>query len=232
MREVKSKAKSQKASVKKTAKGPKKPQRRNAEETIERILKVATKAFAEKGYEGASIKEICRDAGVNMAAIHYHFESRENLYKSIIARFGGAALDAAIRTLQPAASLDEFKTRLMIFMTETIAGAAENPDIALMVIRDMQTHPEILAGFFEKTFGRSNEALVSFFKDAQKKDLIDPSIRPEFAVGSLQAQISFVIGHRRLFEFRYGFDISDAEHRQVWAKGVVDLFVNGLRART
>lgn len=48
--------------------------------TRQRILKAAGEVFAEKGYHHATVAEICRLAGANIAAINYHFGSKETLY--------------------------------------------------------------------------------------------------------------------------------------------------------
>jgi AcrR family transcriptional regulator len=54
--------------------------RRDGEETRQRILRVASMFFAEKGYRGTTHEQICRMAKVNTAAINYHFRKKETLY--------------------------------------------------------------------------------------------------------------------------------------------------------
>jgi AcrR family transcriptional regulator len=49
-----------------------------------RILNAAGPIFAEKGFEGATVREICHAAGVNLAAVNYHFGSKESLYKEAL----------------------------------------------------------------------------------------------------------------------------------------------------
>lgn len=53
-------------------------------ETKIRILEVATELFARHGFEGASIREIAREAGVNLAAVNYHFQNKQNLYYRVM----------------------------------------------------------------------------------------------------------------------------------------------------
>lgn len=46
----------------------------------QRLLRVAEEVFASKGQEAASVREICAKAGLNIAAINYHFGTKERLY--------------------------------------------------------------------------------------------------------------------------------------------------------
>src|SRR5690606_64171 len=53
-------------------------------ETKVKILEVATELFARHGFEGASIREIAREAGVNLAAVNYHFQNKQSLYYKVM----------------------------------------------------------------------------------------------------------------------------------------------------
>ncbi len=54
--------------------------RKDGVETRSRILEVSCMLFAEKGFRNTTHEEICRLADVNISAINYHFQSKENLY--------------------------------------------------------------------------------------------------------------------------------------------------------
>jgi AcrR family transcriptional regulator len=50
------------------------------DDTQERLLNAAGKVFAEKGFEGATVRQICQQAEVNIAAVNYYFRDKERLY--------------------------------------------------------------------------------------------------------------------------------------------------------
>lgn len=51
--------------------------------TRKRLLDEALVVFAEQGYHRASIRDICRRADANSAAVHYHFGDKPSLYKAV-----------------------------------------------------------------------------------------------------------------------------------------------------
>jgi AcrR family transcriptional regulator len=57
---------------------------RPAEYTRQSIMKAAVRLFAEKGYQGASIRDIVAKARVNQAAINYHFKGKDGLYLELL----------------------------------------------------------------------------------------------------------------------------------------------------
>ena len=121
-------------------------QTRPSKVTRDRIMKAAARVFAERGYHGASIRNIVAKANVNQAAISYHFAGKEGLYRAVLkaamqalsnadnstARAPGtgvgreAALRAFIRRqLQPMLGRDELSHYLRIFNWETVRPTPE-----------------------------------------------------------------------------------------------------------
>jgi AcrR family transcriptional regulator len=54
--------------------------------TKERLLDTAERLFSEHGYAATSLRGIIAEAGVNLAAVHYHFHSKEALLEAVILR--------------------------------------------------------------------------------------------------------------------------------------------------
>ena len=51
--------------------------------TAQRVLETALDVFSESGYQGASIREISRRGAVNVAAVNYHWGSKEKLWFAV-----------------------------------------------------------------------------------------------------------------------------------------------------
>ena len=53
---------------------------KDADDPRDRLLLAAGQAFAEHGYEAATVRDICLEAGVNVAAVNYYFGDKRRLY--------------------------------------------------------------------------------------------------------------------------------------------------------
>jgi hypothetical protein len=49
-----------------------------------KILKIAAREFAQNGYRKTTIRDVCIKAGVNVAAVNYHFSGKAELYRQTV----------------------------------------------------------------------------------------------------------------------------------------------------
>lgn len=54
--------------------------------TQERIYDAAEELFCERGFPKVSLRQITKKAGVNLAAVNYHFGTKEDLYRQVLLR--------------------------------------------------------------------------------------------------------------------------------------------------
>jgi AcrR family transcriptional regulator len=55
-----------------------------ADDTRTRLLEAAGEVFAEKGFQAATVREICNRAGANLAAVNYYFGDKQRLYVEVV----------------------------------------------------------------------------------------------------------------------------------------------------
>ena len=53
-------------------------------ETRERLLKAAAQLFADRGFKKVTVRDICRAARANVAAVNYHFGDKTGLYREVL----------------------------------------------------------------------------------------------------------------------------------------------------
>lgn len=58
----------------------------NDHETRQRLMDAAARLFAERGFQNVTVRDICSQAGANVAAVNYYFRDKSGLYQEIIQR--------------------------------------------------------------------------------------------------------------------------------------------------
>jgi TetR/AcrR family transcriptional regulator, regulator of cefoperazone and chloramphenicol sensitivity len=91
------------------------------DDTRARMIQAAGEVFADHGFEGAKVRTITERAGVNVAAVNYHFRDKAELYKLVL--LDACSIKAAYReTLANAADAPEEQLRFLIrrFMSDLL----------------------------------------------------------------------------------------------------------------
>ncbi len=65
----------------------------NQDATRQQLLEAAAEVFGEVGFRNSTVREICRRAGANIAAINYHFGDKEKLYAEVLRHAHARALE-------------------------------------------------------------------------------------------------------------------------------------------
>ena len=95
-----------KAMARKAAVAEKRPPQADEEEgTRDRILRTAERLFAERGFNGVSVRELAAAAGVNLALIGYHFGNKEGLLSEVYRRHCEPMIEERLRGLAAASRL-------------------------------------------------------------------------------------------------------------------------------
>ncbi|MBK1826252.1 TetR/AcrR family transcriptional regulator [Haloferula rosea] len=68
--------------------------------TRQRLLESAQQLFAEQGFDRVSVRDITDRAGANVAAVNYHFRSREGLVEEVIERYINPINDERLERLE------------------------------------------------------------------------------------------------------------------------------------
>jgi AcrR family transcriptional regulator len=102
--------------------------RRDAAATRSAILEAATRRFAFQGYQGAGVREIAADAGVNAAMVNRYFGSKEGLFAEVVER----AFDIRYLVEGDRATLAERMARAVVYGREDIERDRRIPLLLLL----------------------------------------------------------------------------------------------------
>ncbi|HEX8792557.1 MAG TPA: TetR family transcriptional regulator [Polyangiaceae bacterium] len=109
----------------------------------EEILDVATRYFAERGYEGTSMNDVAEAVGVRKASLFYHFETKDALYEAVLDR-----LIATIATPLGAAYAAEgsWEDRLVNAADTVTAMLASHRYAAKLLLREAMDWGPVMRG--------------------------------------------------------------------------------------
>lgn len=123
--------------------------------TKERILSAAETLFAQFGFAGTSLRQVTSRADVNLAAVNYHFGSKENLVTEVFRRRMDEMSQARLDALAVARSQSEHRL-------EAVLAAFIEPALALTLDRQGgSAFVRVLA----RAYAEKNERLRKFLSD-------------------------------------------------------------------
>jgi AcrR family transcriptional regulator len=198
--------------------------------TKERILGVAETLFARHGFAGASLRQVTAAAKVNLAAVNYHFGSKESLIEEVFRR----RLDelnrhrlAALAAVQSRADhaledvLDAFIRPALEQSMDSAGGAA----FVRVLARAYAEHDERLRKFLSDNYGHVlRDFAAAFARLLPQLDKEELYWRLDIVAGALTyAMADFGMIKRKS-------DVSERSHREQAAQHLVRFAAAGLRA--
>src|SRR6266404_3128093 len=188
------------------------------ENTRDKILSAAGEVFAEQGFEGATIRAITERAGVNVAAVNYHFRDKAELYTRIVLD-ACSARSAWRDAMAEAPGSPEERLRSLIYhfleylldpdrpawKRRLMAREMANPTSALDELVEKNIRPFrnefLIPTLRELTGGRFNRRQLSFIGSSvmgqclylhQSRPIIE-RLNPDFKIG--KAEIEEIADH-------------------------------------
>lgn len=166
---------------------------RSGGDTRERILDVAEVLFTEHGFEGTSMRLITGQAGVNLAAVNYHFGTKEALFQAVFHRrlfqlnrmrlevLDGMELEAGGSPLKPSQVLEGFFGPVLAMATDTRHGG----HTFMRLLGRTYTEP---AQFIRKFMAEEFSDVISRYSDALRRAL------PGVPLAEIMWRLHFMMG--------------------------------------
>ncbi|QUT07856.1 TetR family transcriptional regulator [Sphingobium phenoxybenzoativorans] len=176
----------------KDSQSPRKRQaRRDPDEVKARILNSALTAFSNYGFEGASIRQIARDAHTSLPLLLYHFGSKEDLWKRMMEY---VLQDVRHRFIPDEREDLPASERLRRYIADTVRQFANTPSLHRLMTLEGHNITDRLLWIFEHNTKDSMRYITRLIIDGQKEGkvrMVDPA-RLRFAINAMAA-VPFVV---------------------------------------
>lgn len=202
-----------------------------SEKTKDLILEVARKQFSEKGYEGASVRDICDAAGANVSAIKYHFGGKEGLYRECFLHHGRESLRKAEKYLTKSNTTEEVKLRIKLFSEEFIKDGLENSQTTKMICREIENQNPIIQDIFETTFLQTYKLFVEFFVDAQEKGLIRKDLTTHFVTSFVFNSLTSSMRADHVVEKHFQLTLKNPDYRDQFINNLITIMFDGIKTQ-
>jgi AcrR family transcriptional regulator len=151
-------------------------------DTKSRILDSAERLFGMNGFDGTSLRDITTAADVNLAAINYHFQSKDSLIDAIVARRIEPVNKKRFEMLEAAGSHPSVEQILTAFMAPVMQVKV---DAVAPLIGRILSNPEL---FVERVFHKHLAPVSQRFVEALSKAL------PELPPSEILWRLHFSVG--------------------------------------
>jgi TetR/AcrR family transcriptional regulator, regulator of cefoperazone and chloramphenicol sensitivity len=198
------------------------------QETRQRLVEAAARLFAEYGFNNVTVRDICKEAGANVAAVNYYFHDKWGLYREIVQRI----IDEAKRMNNlahqtPAGTPTEERLRhyVRVFLSHMLAEGKESWQGKLMA-REMVDPSPGLDLFIQEVIRPNSARVGALVSELTGLPAGDP--RVGMCVGSIQTQMvgyANPIAKRMVPNLRFTPELIDA-----LARHVAEFSLAGLRA--
>jgi AcrR family transcriptional regulator len=156
-------------------------------ETPERILDAAERLFGRRGVAGTSLRSVTGAAGVNVAAIHYHFGSKESLVRAVLERHVGPINRQRLELLdaqEAGPGEPSLESLLEAFLGPALEAVRANPELRRVSAILFSEPFEIQRRLVGELFGQVGKRFSAAFERAL----------PELGRGEVQLRFHFVLG--------------------------------------
>ncbi len=177
--------------------------------TVQRILDTAVTLFADKGFELTSVRDITAAAGVNLAAINYHFGSRDALIQAVAERYLTPLCRDMERQLDDheagaaELSLEDLFDLLISAMFKAVQRDEQGVSLFMRLLSQAyMSTDDNLRGFLQRRYGRCFKRFVAQISAKS----------PHLSDSEFYWRCHFLVGSSVLPLARYGF-LSEQEQR-------------------
>jgi AcrR family transcriptional regulator len=202
------------------------PRDQGSEATSNRLLDVAIELFAAHGYDAVSTTQVAKAAGLTQSIVHYHFGSKEQLWKSAVTRLinrRGLVFEAVpheFKDIEPIA-------RIKILLRRLFRANVREPNYSRIVMQEAMGNGERMQWLLDQHLVRGYGVIDSMLQDA----IANGSMRkmPFHGLSNILTSVAsgtVLLGH--VTRAIYGVDLAAEENLDQLEDMIISIIFDGL----
>jgi AcrR family transcriptional regulator len=192
----------------------------------ERILQVALEEFAANGFEGTSMAHIARRAGVTQPLVHYHFSSKDALWRAAVDNVLGL-VSHGIEALRCEVEGRPGPEQLELIIRAMVRFNAACPEFGRIVAYEGALGGDRLQYLFDKKVDVPYLDAGNLLREGAKDGWAKP-LPVEHVVIATAAAAAYFFVIKETVQQMYGLDVHDSREVEAHADTVVELVLHGL----
>jgi AcrR family transcriptional regulator len=188
-------------------------------ETKEKILEAGLALFSQKGYLGATTKEIAKKAGVAELTLFRQCASKEKLFEEIILRY---SFLPTLKGLLPEIKNLDYATALSTIAARFLERLSERRQLIKIMHAEIPLYPVKVKEIYHNFIDEMHRTLASYFMELQKRGLLR-DFDPELAA---KAFLGMFFSYFNAQEFLAGKKVETVDADTV-IREFVDIFIRG-----
>lgn len=186
----------------------------------DRLIASGAELIAEKGFDGVSVREVCKHAKTSINMVHHYFGNKEGLLKEILGQYNHRVFATPMRLLGTAPkSKEDFVSRLEMLFETTLESVIEQRLVMMVALRE-QADLEALIDYQQK--------LVTFLEQAKLAGFVRTELDSEMITGAMIDRIINQVQFTPWIKRNSGVDVlTDKEYQKRWCQSNISLFLYG-----
>jgi AcrR family transcriptional regulator len=192
----------------------------SSNEIKQKIIMTAIECIEREGIQGVTIRKIADQAGVNVAAINYHFGSKEQLLNIVM---NATLNESFVNNIKDYDDLWQSETRkaLQLFLEDTLEGALNYPNITKAHLNETFNR----SNYETNTVRRLNDFLSEFHNLIQSELKQEAGIESRIVVSQLFSSILMLGMMPDLFNKFLNFDLKNKENQRIFIRTLLKSFL-------
>ena len=161
-------------------------------DTREKILETATRLFSSQGYANTSLSQVAKEAQVSKALIFWHFENKEQLFRTALQRTLEPYFINVVDDLEGLSEVDQIKRLIDQYYSFVSENIYSVKFLVSLILRD-EKHPDDLIGHMNELHRVFRNLLADIIEHGRQSGLFRATTNPALDAGLIMTALHGIL---------------------------------------